>query len=95
VEVKRITDGQGVTVVYDAVGKDTFEKKLNCLTVRGRLFGFSPLATKDVTGGYGLIMAKERYNCISSIYACTSFQVPSTCGGELYSLLRARLFFKP
>jgi len=27
--------GQGVDVVYDSVGKDTFEKSLNCLRPRG------------------------------------------------------------
>lgn len=30
-EVKRLTDGQGVHVVYDSVGQSTFEKSLNCL----------------------------------------------------------------
>jgi NADPH2:quinone reductase len=34
-EVKRITNGRGVQVVYDSVGKDTFEKSLNCLAPRG------------------------------------------------------------
>ncbi|HXF68812.1 MAG TPA: quinone oxidoreductase [Thermoflexus sp.] len=42
-EVKRLTDGRGVDVVYDSVGKDTFEKSLNCLRPRGTmvLFGQS------------------------------------------------------
>jgi NADPH2:quinone reductase len=35
VEVKRLTDGAGVDVVYDSVGKDTFDKSLNCLRRRG------------------------------------------------------------
>jgi len=34
-EVKRITNNKGVDVVYDSVGKDTFEKGLNCLRKRG------------------------------------------------------------
>jgi NADPH2:quinone reductase len=43
VEVKRLTNGRGVDVVYDSVGKDTFAKSLNCLRPRGGLaiFGFS------------------------------------------------------
>jgi NADPH2:quinone reductase len=43
VEVKRLTGGRGVDVVYDSVGKDTFSKSLNCLRPRGglALFGFS------------------------------------------------------
>jgi NADPH2:quinone reductase len=42
-EVKRITGGAGVHVVYDSVGKDTFEKGLKCLRPRGMmvLFGGS------------------------------------------------------
>jgi len=36
-EVKRITGGKGVEVVYDSVGKTTFEKSLNCLKPRGML----------------------------------------------------------
>jgi len=34
-EVKRLTDGKGVRVVYDSVGKATFEKGLNVLQPRG------------------------------------------------------------
>ena len=42
-EVKRLTDGKGVDVVYDSVGRTTFEKSLNCLRPRGMmvLFGQS------------------------------------------------------
>jgi NADPH2:quinone reductase len=42
-EVKRLTDGRGVDVVYDSVGKTTFEGSLNCLRPRGllALFGAS------------------------------------------------------
>jgi NADPH2:quinone reductase len=34
-EVRRLTDGKGVPVVYDSVGKDTFDASLNCLAPRG------------------------------------------------------------
>src|SRR3954447_5849532 len=42
-EVKRLTDGKGVDVVYDSVGKTTFDKSLNSLRPRGTvaLFGQS------------------------------------------------------
>jgi NADPH:quinone reductase len=33
--VKRLTNDVGVDVVYDSVGKDTFDKSLNCLRPRG------------------------------------------------------------
>lgn len=35
VEVKRLTNNVGVDVVYDSVGKDTFDKSLNCIRRRG------------------------------------------------------------
>ncbi|MGD0567726.1 MAG: quinone oxidoreductase [Candidatus Sulfotelmatobacter sp.] len=43
VETKRLTGGKGVDVVYDSVGKTTFEKGLNILKPRGMmvLFGGS------------------------------------------------------
>jgi NADPH2:quinone reductase len=34
-EVKRLTEGKGVDVVYDSVGATTFDKSLNCLKPRG------------------------------------------------------------
>jgi NADPH2:quinone reductase len=42
-ETKRLTNGKGVDVVYDSVGKTTFEKGLNILRPRGMmvLFGGS------------------------------------------------------
>jgi NADPH2:quinone reductase len=42
-EVRRLTGGKGVDVVYDSVGKTTFEASLNCLRPRGllALFGAS------------------------------------------------------
>lgn len=36
-EVKKLTHGHGVDVVYDSVGKTTFEGSLNCLRPRGML----------------------------------------------------------
>ncbi len=36
-EVKRMTDGRGVDVVYDSVGQSTFEQSLNSLRPRGTL----------------------------------------------------------
>jgi NADPH2:quinone reductase len=39
-EVKRLTNGRGVDVVYDSVDKTTFEKSLNCLRPRGTLVLF-------------------------------------------------------
>jgi NADPH2:quinone reductase len=50
-EVKRLTGGKGLQVVYDSVGRDTFEKGFNCLASRGYmvLYGASsgPVAPLD------------------------------------------------
>jgi len=50
-EVKRLTDGKGLQVVYDSVGQTTFEKGFNCLAPRGMmaLYGQSsgPIGTID------------------------------------------------
>lgn len=48
--VKRLTGGAGVQVVYDAVGKTTFTKGLNCLARRGMmvLYGQSSGAVDPV-----------------------------------------------
>jgi NADPH2:quinone reductase len=39
-EVKRITDGAKLPVVYDSVGRDTFLKSLDCLKTRGLMVSF-------------------------------------------------------
>lgn len=39
-EVRRLTDGKGVNVVYDSVGKETYEKSLDCLAPLGMLVIF-------------------------------------------------------
>lgn len=38
--VKEITNGQGVEVVYDSVGKDTFDNSLDCLKRLGMMVSF-------------------------------------------------------
>ncbi|HET6563097.1 MAG TPA: quinone oxidoreductase [Marmoricola sp.] len=39
-EVRRMTDGHGVEVVYDGVGRSTFDVSLDCLRVRGTMVLF-------------------------------------------------------
>ena len=51
-KVLEITDGKGVPVVYDGVGKSTLEGSLECLSVRGMMVSFGnasgPLADINV-----------------------------------------------
>jgi len=39
-KVREITGGKGVPVVYDSIGKDTFEASLDCLQVRGLMVSY-------------------------------------------------------
>ena len=39
-ETRRLTEGKGVPVIFDGVGKDTFERDLNILRPRGYLVLF-------------------------------------------------------
>lgn len=44
--VREITEGRGVPVVYDSVGKDTFEGSLDCLARRGMMVSFGNASGK-------------------------------------------------
>jgi len=64
-EVKRLTDGKGVHVVYDSVGKTTFERSLDSLRIRGYLvlFGSSsgpvpPLDPQILNAKGGLFLTR-------------------------------------
>ncbi|MBT3938277.1 MAG: quinone oxidoreductase [Pelagibacterales bacterium] len=52
-KVKDITENKGVDVVYDAIGKDTFNKGLSCLAEKGRIvcYGFAsgPIQPVDIS----------------------------------------------
>jgi NADPH:quinone reductase len=57
-EVKRLTDGRGVDVVYDSVGKTTFDKSLNCLRPRGMLVLFGQSSGAVPAFDPGILSAK-------------------------------------
>ena len=65
VETRRITDGRGVDVVYDSVGKSTFDKSLGCLRPRGTLALFGqasgavgPLDLQRLNSGGSLFVTR-------------------------------------
>ncbi len=58
VEVRRLTDGRGVDVVYDSVGKTTFEKSLNSLRPRGVLVLFGQSSGPVAPFDPGILNAK-------------------------------------
>ena len=52
-KVKEITNGEGIPVVYDGVGKKTFDQSIECLKIRGMMVSFGnasgPLDPCNVT----------------------------------------------
>lgn len=60
--VRELTNGEGVDVVYDGVGKDTFEDSLNSLRVRGMLVLFG--------GASGQVppLDPQRLNALGGLY---------------------------
>ena len=56
--VRELTDGAGVPVVYDAVGRDTFEGSLDCLRPRGMLVSFGQSSGKIDPFDIGVLSAK-------------------------------------
>lgn len=84
--VKRLTNGRGVPVVYDSIGKDTFEDSLRCLAPRGLLVSFGtpsgPIPPFDLF----------RLNTLGSLYITSpAFVTHTKERGEL--LERARDVF--
>jgi len=64
-EVRKITAGKGVQVVYDSVGKDTFDKSLDSLAPLGYMVlfgqssGFPPLLDiQRLAGGRSLFLTR-------------------------------------
>jgi len=56
--VKALTDGKGVPVVYDGVGKDTFMQSLDCLRPRGMMVSFGNASGPVGPTDLGILAAK-------------------------------------
>ena len=57
-EVKRLTNGRGLNVVYDSVGQTTFEKSLDCLKPRGMMALFGQSSGPVPPVNLGILAAK-------------------------------------
>jgi NADPH:quinone reductase len=53
--VKEITEGRGVKVVYDSIGKDTFERSLECLRPLGLFVNFGSASGPVAAFNLGLL----------------------------------------
>jgi NADPH2:quinone reductase len=56
--VRELTAGKGVAVVYDSVGRDTFDKSLDCLRPLGMMVSFGQSSGKIESFDTGLLAAK-------------------------------------
>ena len=57
-QVRALTNGEGVPVVYDSIGKDTFEGSLDCLAVRGMMVSFGNSSGAVPLFSPGILSAK-------------------------------------
>lgn len=57
-KVKELTDGHGVPVVYDGVGKATWEMSLDCLAPRGMMVSFGNASGKVPPFDVGTLSAR-------------------------------------
>lgn len=57
-KVREIMGGEGLPVVYDSVGKDTFEASLNCLRPRGLMVSFGNSSGAVPPFSPGILSAK-------------------------------------
>ena len=93
-EVKRLTGGAGVHVVYDSVGKDTWEKSLRSLRPRGMLviFGGSsgpvpPIDIQRLAQGGSLYLTRPTLHT----YLLTREELLSRAGAVLGAVERGEL----
>jgi NADPH2:quinone reductase len=93
-EVKRLTNGAGVHVVYDSVGKDTWEKSLRSLRTRGMLvlFGQSsgtvpPIDPQLLASGGSLFLTRPTHGS----YVVTRDELLYRAGAVLGAVQRGDL----
>ncbi len=56
--VKELTNGEGVAVVYDGIGRDTFDRSLDCLRPMGMMVSFGNASGPVPAFDPGLLAAK-------------------------------------
>ncbi|KAL3521400.1 hypothetical protein ACH5RR_019549 [Cinchona calisaya] len=97
IRVNEITSGKGVEVVYDSVGKDTFEGSLACLKARGYMVSFGQSSERPDPVPLSALAAKSLFLTRPTLrhYATTREELLETAG-EVFAkvasgLLRVRV----
>jgi NADPH:quinone reductase len=93
-DAKKLTGGAGVSVVYDSVGKDTFDRSLKCLRKRGMmvLFGQSsgpvpPFEVQRLAAGGSLYLTRPTVGS----YITTRDELLSRAGAVLDMVRKGEL----
>ena len=88
--VKELTDGNGVPVVYDSIGKDTFEASLDCLQPRGLMVSFGNASGGVPPFNPGMLAAKGSLYLTRptlATYTATRTELEETTA-ELFDVVR-------
>ena len=87
--VKEITGGQGVKVVYDSVGKDTFERSLDCLCPFGLMASFGNASGPVAPFAPGILAAKgSLYLTRQTLFShITSRETTQEMADELFAMV--------
>ncbi len=87
--VKEITGGQGVKVVYDSVGKDTWDKSLNCLAPFGLMASFGNASGNPAPFAAGILGAKgSLYVTRQTLFThIATREVTQTMADELFAVV--------
>ncbi|XP_019200374.1 PREDICTED: uncharacterized protein LOC109193994 [Ipomoea nil] len=95
--VNEITSGKGVEVVYDSVGKDTFQGSLECLKTRGYMVSFGQSSGTPDPAHLSTLAAKSLFLTRPSMMDYTSTRDELLeCAGEVFAnvasgVLRVRM----
>ena len=90
-QVRELTGGAGVPVVYDSVGKSTWDESLNCLAPRGLMVSFGNASGPAEPFAPGVLGAKgSLYVTRPSLanYAVTQQEVQD-CAGALIAMVKS------
>lgn len=89
-KIMEVTDGRGVPVVYDSVGRATFEESLDCLAPRGLMVSFGQSSGPVAPFNIGTLASKGSLFLTRpslAAYIATPDELRQNCG-ELFDVVR-------
>jgi len=89
--VKALTDGKGVPVVYDSIGKDTFPASLDCLSARGLWVSFG--SASGAVPPFDILMLSQKGSLYATRPTLATYGAKRedlvTMSAEMFDLVRA------